>query len=92
MNAEQIKSNMIEGKIVKKLKRSCEVVFPEKITKKTCVLSHKDLVENPNTYLNRGDLPENSVVVGCGGEVDYLASLAPAKLSPDHNTMIKREF
>ena len=77
LSSEQLALNLVEGKCVKKMKRSFEIEFPSKICKKKVVLNHKDLLDNQNTFVDEGDLPKKSIIVKSGDDMDYLVGLAP---------------
>ena len=83
MNPEQLSKNFVEGKCVKKLKRTFEFSFPPEICPKICVLSHKDLADNKQTFVDEGDLPRGSVIVLSGKDIDYLVGLAPSVRNSD---------
>ena len=70
MNPEQLALNMIEGKVERKLKRSFDVIFPS-------------IVQNPNTFVDKDDLPEKSVIVRKEHDIDPLVTLAPKILSSE---------
>ena len=83
MNPEQLALNMIEGKVEKKLKRSFDVIFPS-ISNKRISMSHSDIVQNPNTFVDKDDLPEKSVIVRYEHvDIDPLVTLAPKILSSE---------
>ena len=76
LSAQQLDMHLVEGKIVKKLKRSVDVTFEAMQEGTISSLSNDDIIRSSKTYLSPSNFPEGCVIVKSEDDIDYLQGKA----------------